>query len=90
MSSPTPLPTPKPAIGKIIIHEFIAKDTSDEHNWYFVAVAPSRSEEFLAAIQQPGADIDLMQYGKVLALGKGNEIPEEVRKEIYTRYAVAS
>ena len=91
MSFISPNSTPKPVTGRIIIHDFVTLDMSGESVWCFVGVEPARSEEFLAAIHQPGdLEVDPEKYGQVLAFGKGDQVPEDVRKLVYEKYAVAA
>jgi len=90
MTSFTPLPTPKPVGGKILIYDFTLLDASGEPIWYIVGVAPARAEEFVAILRQPNTNVDLSLYGKILASGNGSQIPESVRQEIYKKYSVST
>lgn len=85
----TPLPTPKPAAGKIMIYDFTADDTSGNPAWYFVGITPSHVDEFLAALENVGVAFDITQYGKILASGEGTEPPQSVREAIYRKYSAS-
>lgn len=72
---------------KYNIYDFTALNAKGEKIWCFIGVPVSRSEEFLKKLnQQPCVNIDVTQYGKVLASGKGESTPESVRKEIMAKY----
>lgn len=57
--------------------------------WYFVSVPKARAEEFVAAINQAGTNVDIKQFGKILASGPGEKAPESVRKEVMKEHAAA-
>jgi len=88
----TPIATPKPVVGKVLIHEFVALDASGKPFWYFLSIDPSRSQEFEAAIKQAGTngEIDVTKYGEVIAAGEGSKIPDDVREEVHAKYKVAA
>lgn len=75
--------------GKILIYNFSALDTAGDPVWYLLGVPSAQSEDFLDAIQQSG-DVDIKQFGAILASGSGKHPPESICKEIHERYGVGT
>jgi len=90
MSYITPSNTPKPRKERPLIYDFSTLDTNGEPVWYFLSIPESRAEEFMTTINVSGINVDIKQFGKILASGKGENAPESVRKEIMEKYATAS
>lgn len=85
----TPLNTPQSKQEPFLVYDFSALDAAGEPVWYFLAVPTRLSEEFIATVNQPGVDVDMKEFGTILASGKGRKAPESVRKEIMEKYADA-
>lgn len=84
----TPSDTPKPQPEKYLIFNLSSLNPEGEPVWHFLAVPQSRMEAFRQARQSEG-NLDLSQFGKILASGKGEQPPEEVRQEVMRSYAAA-
>jgi tetratricopeptide (TPR) repeat protein len=68
-----------------LIHKLKAKDTTGRWAYYFVLVMPKYESSFLSAIDGDG-NIDLEDYGKVVASCYGEEPSEEVRNLLKEKY----
>jgi len=68
-----------------LVHKIKAKDSTGRWANYFVYVRESREAEFLKAIGG-GGNIDLEDYGDVLASCYGESFSDEVVEYLYTRY----
>ena len=68
-----------------LIHKMKAKDTTGRWAYYFVLVMPKHEGSFLSAIGGDG-NIDLEDYGKVVASCYGEEPTEEVRNFLKEKY----
>jgi len=59
------------------IHKLKAKDTTGRWAWYIIRVKMEMEEQFLNSISGNG-DIDLEDFGEVVASGYGDRIPSEI------------
>ena len=89
MSNITPSNTPKPKKEPPLIYDFSALNSEGKPVWYFISVPKPRSEEFIAAINQKGVDVDIKQFGTILASGEGENAPEDVRKKVMQEHSAA-
>jgi hypothetical protein len=56
---------------------FVAEAAQDGQKvWYIVKVPKERSLEFMMAINKPSPNVNLNDYGEILASGIGDEIPQ--------------
>ncbi|GIH10963.1 hypothetical protein Rhe02_90300 [Rhizocola hellebori] len=81
-------PVPEHPRERFLIYDFSALDANGNSAWYFLAVPHEHSEEFLAAVEQPGDSVDITQFGRMLASGFGAQPPEYVREGVHRLYAV--
>ncbi len=72
--------------GGFFLYDFTALDINREQVWYFLAVPKSASDAFVKTIKQENIDIDITQYGEIIASGKGAKAPEEVRELLVKKY----
>jgi len=67
------------------IHKLKAKDSSGRWAYYFVLVEPPVEQRFLAALQS-GKQIDLDNYGTVIASCYGESPNSKVKAELLNRF----
>lgn len=68
-----------------VIHRFRAQDKSGKKAQYFVLMEKAKEPEFLKAVKKSG-DIDLKQFGRVIASFYGDKPPAEVTKLLSEKY----
>jgi hypothetical protein len=68
-----------------LVHKLKAKDTTGRWAYYFILVPASRTKSFLAAINGDG-NIDLEDFGKVLASCYGEKPTQEIKDFLKERY----
>jgi hypothetical protein len=68
-----------------IIHRFKAQDRSGEWAQYFLLVEAANEPLFLNAVKN-GAEVDLSQYGKIVASFYGDTPPDDVKRLLRDRY----
>lgn len=78
---------PESLIGSLghLIHKLKAKDTTGRWAYYFVLVMPKNERAFLNAIEGDG-NLDLEDYGKIVASCYGEEPTAEVRDYLKEKY----
>jgi len=67
------------------IHKLKAKDSTGRWAYYFVRVPPEREMLFLQALERKG-NIDLEDYGRVVASCYGETPNDEVRAYLKEKY----
>lgn len=67
-----------------LCYQVMGKDTIGKTAWYFVFVAKSMKDEFLK--HKVGDNYDISDYGKVIASGYGNEVPEDTKQILREKY----
>ena len=68
-----------------LVHKLKAQDTTGRWAYYFVYVPPHRERAFLAAIES-GGNIDIEDYGDILASSYGEAPDPKVRDYLKQRY----
>ena len=64
--------------------QVMGKDTTGRTAWYFVLIDKEKKEQFLA--HKPGDSYDLADYGKIIASGYGEEVPDDVKEMLKEKY----
>ncbi len=64
--------------------QVMGRDSTGEVAWYFILVDKEKKEQFLN--HKPGDSYDLADYGKIIASGYGEEVPEDVKKSLKEKY----
>ncbi len=67
-----------------LCYQVMGKDSTGETAWYFILVDKEKKEQFLAHKQ--GDSYDLADYGKIIASGYGNEVPDDVKEMLKEKY----
>jgi hypothetical protein len=70
-----------------MIHRIKAQDKSGEWAQYFVLIEKAKEAAFIKAAKGK-ADIDLKQYGTVVASYYGNKPPDEVKRLLLEKFDV--
>jgi preprotein translocase subunit SecA len=65
-------------------YQVTGKDSTGQVAWYFVLVDPDKKEAFLEHIQ--GDSYDIADYGRIIASGYGETIPESVQQHLRDKY----
>lgn len=60
------------------------KDTTGRVAWYFIIVDPDKRKEFQA--RKLGDSYDLADYGKIIASGYGDSVPDDVKEMLREKY----
>ncbi len=68
------------------IYDFTALAADGTPMWYIMAVSQSMSEAFLKAINTLNENVNLVDYGELLASGAGNSIPLDVKQQVLDQY----
>lgn len=68
-----------------VIHRFKAEDQTGKKAQYFVLMDKAKEPEFLKAAKK-GGDIDLKQFGRVIASFYGDKPPADVTKLLSEKY----
>lgn len=64
--------------------QVMGRDSTDRTAWYFILVDKEKKEQFLA--HKPGDSYDLADYGKIIASGYGDEVPDDVKEMLKEKY----
>ena len=64
--------------------QVMGKDTTGRTAWYFVLIDKEKKDQFLA--HKPGDSYDLADYGKIIASGYGEEVPDDVKEMLKEKY----
>jgi hypothetical protein len=67
-----------------LCYQVMGKDTTGRVAWYFILVDKDKKEEFLEHRQ--GDSYDLADYGKIVASGYGEEVPDHVKDMLRNKY----
>ncbi len=67
-----------------LCYQVMGKDTTNRTAWYFILVDKDKKEQFLG--HKPGDSYDLADYGKIVASGYGDEVPEDVKEMLKEKY----
>lgn len=67
-----------------LCYQVMGKDTTNRTAWYFVLVDKEKKEQFLN--HKPGDSYDLADYGKIIASGYGDEVPDDVKEMLKEKY----
>lgn len=65
-------------------YQVMGKDTTGRTAWYFVLVDKEKKDQFLG--HKPGDSYDLADYGKIIASGYGEEVPDDVKEMLKEKY----
>jgi hypothetical protein len=68
-----------------LIHRFKAQDRSGQWAQYFVLMDAANEPFFIDAVRN-GGDVDLSQFGKIVASFYGDTPPENVKKLLLEQY----
>ncbi len=64
--------------------QVMGKDTTNRTAWYFILVDKEKKDQFLN--HKPGDSYDLADYGKIIASGYGDEVPDDVKEMLKEKY----
>jgi hypothetical protein len=67
-----------------LCYQVMGKDTTGRVAWYFILVDKEKKEQFLAHKQ--GDSYDLADYGKIIASGYGEVVPDDVKEMLKEKY----
>jgi fructose-1,6-bisphosphatase/sedoheptulose 1,7-bisphosphatase-like protein len=70
------------------IYHFSADSLSGHRVWYVLALSIDRHTSFLSDIQNSGVQLNLKEYGHILASGVGETAPTSVIDALYTQYGI--
>lgn len=65
-------------------YQVMGRDITGRVAWYFILADKEKREQFLA--HKPGDSYDLADYGKVIASGYGEEVPQDVKDMLKEKY----
>lgn len=68
-----------------VLHHFKAQDHTKKWAQYFVLMEKAKEPEFLKAVKK-GGDIDVKQFGRVVASFYGDKAPAEVKQLLTEKY----
>jgi len=71
------------------LFHFSAEAANDSGRvWYVLALFLNQEDAFQTAISQPGVDVDIKEYGQILAAGQGHAAPQEALDAIKQKYGI--
>jgi len=74
--------------GGVSIFHFSANSQKGPRVWYVLALHLLKENDFKRDLQQDGIDLNLRDYGIILASGMGDGAPEEALLELESRYSI--
>jgi len=67
-----------------LCYQVMGKDITGETAWYFILVDKEKKEQFLG--HKVGDNYDLADYGKIIASGYGETVPDDVKEMLKEKY----
>jgi hypothetical protein len=67
-----------------LCYQVMGKDTTGRIAWYFILIDKEKKEQFLEHKQ--GDSYDLADYGKIIASGYGDTVPDDVKAMLKEKY----
>ena len=74
--------------GGICIFEFSATAADGKPHWYVMAFTDAQLKTFNEATQTGMPDMQLTDYGQLMATGPGNECPQNAKEKIAEVFGV--
>ena len=65
-------------------YKVMGRDSTGRIAWYFILLDKDKKEKFLQ--HKKGDSYDLLDYGKIIASGYGEEVPEDVKELLKEKY----
>ncbi len=67
-----------------LCYQVTGKDITGKTAWYFILVDKEKKDQFLN--HKPGDSYDLADYGKIVASGYGDDVPDDVKAMLKEKY----